>query len=249
LGNYILDKSDGGLYFGIKELAAMTDVTSNPIYTDDDAARAFLEELRWPEGVICIHCGGFGDAIAPVENTGKRTKPPVAGKRYRPAREGLYYCNDCKGQFSVTVGTVMEDSHIPLHKWVYAFHLLCSSKKGCSSHQLQRSLKISYKSAWYLSHRIREAMRSGFLAPPMGGNPSKFVEADETFLGRKEGTKKAKGGYHHKMAAMTLIDRSTGEARSFHIDAVDGKTILPIVRANVAKESSRKTPTPLSGGI
>ena len=149
----------------------MTDITKNPIYTDETAARRFLEELRWPEGVLCVHCGGFGDDIAPVQNTGKRTKPAVEGKRYRPAREGLYYCNACEKQFSVTVGTVMEDSHIPIHKWVYAFHLLCSSKKGISAHQLHRMLGVSYKSAWYLGHRIREAMRSGLPCPTDGRQP------------------------------------------------------------------------------
>jgi transposase-like protein len=192
----------------------MTAVTTTPIYCEETAARAFLEQLRWPEGVICIHCGAFGDAVASVQNAGKRTKPPREGKRYRPARHGLYYCNDCKGQFSVTVGTVMEASHIPLTKWVYAFHLLCSSKKGCSSHQLHRTLKVSYKSAWYLSHRIREAMRSSFLAPPIGGTPAKFVVAGEPFIATKEGVEKAKGGYHHHMAAMTNIDPITGEAAS-----------------------------------
>jgi len=139
----------------------LTDITKEPMFTDEDAARAYIERLRWPEGVLCVHCGAFGDDIAPVQNTGKRTKPPVEGKRYRPAREGLYYCNACKSTFSVTVGTIMEDSHIPLHKWLLAYRLLCSSKKGISSHQLHRTLGISYKSAWHLSHRIRETMRSG----------------------------------------------------------------------------------------
>jgi transposase-like protein len=188
--------------------------------------------------VLCVHCGAFGDAIATVENTGKRTKPDKAGKKHRPARAGLYYCNSCKTQFSVTVGTIMEDSHIPLNKWLIAYRLLCSSKKGISSHQLHRTLGISYKSAWYLSHRIRETMRSGFLAPPMGGAPSKIVEADETFIGRKEGQPKGRRAMHHKMAVLTLVDRTTGEARSFHVDKVDGNTIIPIVQANVAKETS-----------
>jgi hypothetical protein len=185
-----------------------------------------------------VHCGAFGQDVAAVQNTGKRTKPTAPGKRYRPAREGIYYCNQCKKQFSVTVGTIMEDSHLPLHKWLLAYRLLCSSKKGISSHQLHRTLGVSYKTAWHLSHRIRETMRSGFLAPPMGGTPQKIVEADETFIGRKEGQPKGRRGSHHKVAVLTLIDRTSGEARSFHIDHVDGKTIIPIVKANVAKETA-----------
>jgi transposase-like protein len=214
----------------------MTDITGNPIYTDEAAARAYLERLRWPGGILCVHCGSYGDDIAPVQKTGKRTKPTAPGKRYRPAREGLYYCNACKGQFSVTVGTIMEDSHLPLHKWLLAFRLMCSSKKGISSHQLHRTLGVSYKTAWHLSHRIRVCMRSGFFAPPMGGS-GKTTEADETFIGRQEGQKKARSGYHHKMAVLTLIDRATGEARSFHIDKADSQNIMPIVRENIAKES------------
>jgi transposase-like protein len=220
----------------------MADITKNPIFTDEAAARRFLEELRWPQGVLCVHCGAFGDDIAPVANTGKRTKPPVEGKRYRPAREGLYYCNACTKQFSVTVGTVMEDSHIPLHKWVFAYRLFLGAKNGISAHELHRTLGISYKSAWYLGHRIRESMRTGGLAPPvMGGNQSKVVEADETFIGKKQDVRKHRGGYGHKHAVLTLIDRSSGEARSFHIDNADSANIVPIVKANVAKETTIAT--------
>jgi transposase-like protein len=219
----------------------MTDITNNPIYTDEAAARRFLEEVRWPEGVLCVHCGAFGDDIAAVQKTGKRTKPEAPGKRYRPAREGLYYCNACKKQFSVTVGTVMEDSHIPLHKWVYAYRVFLSAKNGISAHEMHRTIGVSYKSAWYLGHRIRESLRRGGLAPPvMGGGQSRVVEADETFIGRKKDVTK-KRGYSHKHAVLTLIDRTTGEARSFHIDNAGAANIVPIVRANVARETTVAT--------
>ncbi len=213
----------------------MADITNNPIFTDEAAARAHLENLRWPQGVVCLHCGGFGDAISAVQKTAKRRKPTPEGERYKPARAGRYYCKDCEGTFTVTVGTVMEDSHIPLNKWIYGFYLMLSSKKGISSHQLHRTLGVSYKTAWFMSHRIREALRNGFLAPPMTGPIS---EADETFIGRKEGEKRGKSGYHHKNAVLALIDRQTGEARSFHVDKADAQNIMPVVRANIAKETA-----------
>jgi len=135
----------------------MSDIT-NPIFHDEDLARAHIEKLRWPDGVVCPHCGAPKELIALVERTGKRTKPTPEGKKHRPARKGLYYCNSCREQFTVRVGTVLEKSHIPLHKWLAGFFMMCSSKKGVSAHQLHRSLKLSYKSAWFMAHRIREAM-------------------------------------------------------------------------------------------
>lgn len=220
----------------------MTDITKNPIFTDEAAARRFLEELRWPKGVICVHCGGFGDAVAAVQITGKPIKPVKAGKKHRPPRQGLYYCNDCRGTFTVTTKTVMEDSHVPLNKWVYAFREMMASKNGISAHQLHRTIGVSYKTAWFLGHRIREALRTGGLAPPvpMGGNQNKVVEADETFIGKKRDVTK-KRGYGHKHAVLTLIDRTSGEARSFHVDKATAADIVPIVRANVAKETTVAT--------
>jgi transposase-like protein len=140
----------------------MADVTKNPVFTDAAAARAHLERIRWPEGVLCVHCGAYGDAISVVQKTQKRRRPKTEGKRHKPARLGRYYCKACEGTFTVTVGTVMEDSHIPLNKWLHAFYLMLSSEKGVSSHQLHRTLGVSYKSAWFMSQRIREALRSGF---------------------------------------------------------------------------------------
>jgi transposase-like protein len=219
----------------------MTAIPNNPIFNDEDAARAHLERLRWPNGVLCVHCGAFGDAISPVEKTDKRRKPADPNKRRKPARKGRYYCKSCEGTFTVTVHTVMEDSHIPLHKWLYAFREFLSSKNGVSAHQLHRALGVSYKSAWFMGHRIREALRQGGLAPPkMGGTPSKVVEADETFIGRKRDVAKQRG-YHHKHAVLTLIDRATGEARSFHVDEANAANIVPIVKANVARETTVAT--------
>jgi transposase-like protein len=153
----------------------MTDLT-NPIYTDEDAAREHLEALRWLNGPVCPHCG-MVEGIARVEGTKKAH------------RTGLYYCNGCKGQFTVTVGTLFERSHVPLHKWVLAYHLLLASKKGMSSHQLHRMLGVTYKTAWFMSHRIRESLRD---PKPEGlGGTGKVVEADETYFGPKDGSRRA----------------------------------------------------------
>ena len=138
----------------------------------------------------------------------------VEGKSARP---GLYYCGACKSQFTVTVGTIFERSKVPLSKWWFAIHLLASSKKGMSAHQLHRMIGVTYQTAWFMEHRIREAMRDGDLAP-MGGGGS-VVEVDETYIGRKNGFEVSRGGWH-KNAVLTLVERG-GSARSFHIDSSD----------------------------
>src|SRR2546422_10552251 len=140
------------------------------IYTDENAARRHLEKLQWPDGPICPHCGVVNEA---TKLEGKSTRP------------GVYKCRPCQKPFSVTVGTVFEDSHVPLHKWLYASHLLTASKKGISSHQLHRTLGVTYKTAWFMSHRIREAMRPAALTPT--GGAGRTVEADETMTGKVEG--------------------------------------------------------------
>lgn len=143
----------------------------NPAFTNEDEARKALEAVRWPNGPVCPHCGNVDqDKIAKGQ-----------GKKHRP---GLFYCAACNDQFTVTVGTVMEDTKIPLSKWWMAMHLLGSSKKGMSSHQLHRMLGITYKSAWFLTHRIREAMK--MVNPEPIGGEGKVVEADETYFGRRE---------------------------------------------------------------
>src|SRR5512135_3572179 len=141
-------------------------------FHDEEAARQYLEALRWPNGPVCPHCGG-------VERNSK-----LEGKSHRP---GLVFCGDCRKQFTVTVGTVFERSKIALHKWVYATHLMCSSKKGVSSKQLERVLGVTYKTAWFMSHRIREAMKPD--STPLMGSGGGTVEADETYIGRKPGRK------------------------------------------------------------
>ena len=191
-----------------------------PIFQDEDKAREWLEARVWPNGPTCPHCG----------NADLHRITPLRGKAHRP---GLYQCNECREQFTVTVGTVFERSKIPLTKWLAALFLLVSSKKGISAHQVHRSLDISYKSAWFMMHRLREAMREGGLAP-MGGEGSQ-VEIDETFIGRKQGAKK-RAGFGHKHAVLSLVERG-GSVRSFHVDSTKKEDVLPIVRANIDRET------------
>jgi transposase-like protein len=192
----------------------------DPRFTDETAAREALEAIVWPNGPVCPHCGN-ADSVR------------IAKLETKTARPGLRYCNECKGQFTATVGTIFERSKIPLTKWWLAMHLIGSSKKGISSHQLHRMLGVSYKSTWFMMHRIREAMRAGGLAP-MGG-PGSIVEVDETFIGRKDGEEIRQGAWH-KNAVLTLVERG-GTARSFHIEDATKENIVPIVRANIARES------------
>jgi transposase-like protein len=159
------------------------------IYTDETAARRHLEKLQWPNGPECPHCGVVGNAKL------------LEGKSTRP---GVYKCRECEKPFSVTVGTVFERSHIPLHKWLYAVHLLTASKKGHSSHQLHRVLGVTYKTAWFMSHRIREAFRP--TNPPALGGTGKAVESDETYIGKQEGHTEGRGK-DHKNIVLTLVER------------------------------------------
>jgi transposase-like protein len=198
-------------------------ILSQPHFHNEDAARARLEEIVWPHGPVCPRCGAM-DRIS-----------VVGGKTARP---GLLWCGACDRQFTVTVGTLFERSKVPLHKWFQAAHLLASSKKGISAHQLHRTLQVQYKTAWFMEHRLREAMRSGPLAA-MGGVDS-IIEVDETFIGRKPGVEARPGWVHHKHAVLTLVERG-GEARSFHIDDATKENIVPIVRANIARESHLMT--------
>lgn len=186
-------------------------------FTDEETARAHLESTRWPNGPVCPHCGG-------VERNSR-----LQGKAHRP---GLLFCGDCRAQFSVTVGTVFEDSKLPLHKWVYAIHLMCASKKGISSLQMSRVLGVTYKTAWFMSHRIREAMAQEPVGQ-LGGNGGGQVEMDETYIGNKKGH--ARKGHGHKHAVVSLVERH-GKVRSFHVANVTGKTLYPILRKHVARE-------------
>ncbi len=203
----------------------------NKIYTDDNAARAHLEKLLWPEGPICPHCGVIDQATR------------LKGKSTRP---GVWNCRACDEPFTVTVGTVYERSHIPLHKWVYATHLMAASKKGISAVQLQRMLGLgSYRSAWFLAHRIREALKPAGALPPLGG-AGKVVEADETYYGnvdtpRTETTRGRpylkSGRAGNKRPVVALVERG-GKARVFHVANADKATVAKLVREN-AHEASR----------
>ena len=206
---------------------------NEPQHQTEEAARQWFESLRWPDGVVCPHCGTLGRAYA-------RSKP------------GLYRCaeKECRKDFTVTTKSVMESSHIPLRLWAQAFTLLCSSKKGMSAHQVHRTLKITYKSAWFLCHRIREAMRTGGLGPMGGGG--KIVEADETYFGQVEErqlskqrkdrpyTKSGKSGPGGKRAIVALVERG-GRVRSFHPASADGVTVAAIVRDNIDRETRLHT--------
>jgi transposase-like protein len=190
---------------------------------DEDAAYAWVEALVWPDGPVCPHCG----------ETKRLSK--MQGKA---TRIGLYKCYACRKQFNVKVHTIFEKSHIPMRIWLQAMYLIAGSKKGISSNQLHRTLGISLKSAWFLSHRIREAMRESNLAPMGGGGG--IVEVDETFIGRKKDVKPEgqwRGrGYAHKHVVLTLVDRK-GEARSFHIERANSENIMAVVKANIDRET------------
>ena len=210
----------------------MTNITA-PHFTNEDKAREHLEVLRWPEGPFCPHCGSLNARRLPAQR-GRPSKAHPEGA----VRNGVVQCNDCRKQYSVTVGTVFESSKIPLHKWLLATHLLCASKKGMSAHQLHRMLGITYKSAWFMFHRIREAMRSDD-ASPMGGNGG-MVEVDETYIGRQKG-KPVRTGGGHKMKVLALVDRDSGKVRTFTDPNLTAKDIHPILRANIAKEARLMT--------
>jgi len=212
-----------------------------PHFASHELARGWLEKQRWPDGPVCSHCGSINRAY--------RNK----------AKPGFYRCAEpeCRKDFTVTTGTLMERSHIPLNKWLMAFYLMASSKKGVSAHQLHRSLNVTYKAAWFMCHRIREAMRDGGMDVPGGSGPlggsGKIVEADETYFGPTDeprerktpryGTKPTKGGRSgpaNKRAIVSLVERG-GNVRSFHVAVADKETVQRIVVENIAQESRLHT--------
>ena len=205
---------------------------SEPQYHDEAAAFAFLESVIWANGVTCPHCGVVGGRVYKLD--GVRGKPSAKSPE-GAIRYGLKKCGECRKQFTVKVGTVFEHARMPLHKMLQATLLLTSSKKGISSHQLARMLEVDYKSAWFLSHRIREALRSGELAVPFGsgGTP---VEVDETYFGHLKGQPVRTGG-GHKMKVISLVDRATGAIRSYTFDQMISTYVEPIVKANIAREA------------
>jgi len=203
-------------------------------FNDPDAAREYLEGIRWPDGPFCPHCGSFAARRLP-DQRGKPSKKNPEGS----IRKGVIQCNDCRQQYTVTVGTVFGDSKIPLHKWMLANHLMVASKKGISAHQLHRMLGITYKSAWFMAHRIREAMTDTANTPMGGGGGT--VEVDETFIGREPGVEKKAGGAHHKMKVLSMVDRDTKRVRSFVVDDLTVNTIWPILAENIRRDSRLMT--------
>lgn len=194
---------------------------TDPIYSDPNNAREHLEKLLWPNGPFCPHCGNADPGrIAKLE--GKSTRP------------GVYKCNECEKPFSVTVGTVFESSHVPLNKWLYATHKLNSGKKGTSAHQLHRELGVSYKTAWFMSHRIREAMAPA-TPSPLGGE-GKVVEADETEIGGKAKNRAYRKSVPKKAIVLSLVERG-GAVRSTRVANVTSKTLRPVI----VKAASRKS--------
>ncbi len=182
---------------------------TNPIFSDEEKVREHLEAQRWPDGVTCPFCGGL-DAVSPLK-----------GASMGP---GWYHCNDCRDKFTVRVGSVMERSHIPLTKWALAFHLMCASKKGVSAKQMQRMLGFtSYKSAWFMCHRIREAMKPDAKAGPLGG-PGKTLESDETFVGSKAKNAHKNKPVPKKHAVHALVERD-GRVSARHVPDMTAKTL------------------------
>jgi len=202
----------------------MTFDLTAPMFTNEAAAVAHLENDRWPGGTVTCPLCGCGDKIH-----------KMGGK----TQAGMYVCYDCKGKFTVRTGTVFERSHIPLHKWLLATYLMGSSKKGISAHQLHRMLGITYKSAWFMAHRIREAMAPANTGNTFGSGGG-IVEVDETFIGRKRGMAK-KAAHHHKMKVLTLVDRNSKQALSRVLSHLDLKEIVPIMRNNISKEAKLVT--------
>jgi transposase-like protein len=211
----------------VKEQPAMKSELSAPHLQDEAAAFAFVEAKLWPAGPVCHHCGVIGQAHR------------LLGKSSRP---GLWKCYACRKPFTVRMGTIFESSHVPLRIWLQVIYLMNSSKKGFSTRQIQRTIGGSMKTAWFLGHRVRECMKPGTAGndlPPPGGEGA-VIESDETYIGRKAGMKKRRGGGAHKNVVLSLVERG-GSVRSFHINRASVPDILPIVRENVAKESRLHT--------
>lgn len=208
------------------EISAVS-ILSRPHFHDEVAAFAYLESSIWPNGPVCPHCGCMGRITGVKANVDKRI------------RIGLHRCGDCKKQFRATVGTVFEHVRIPLNKCLQAAHLMCSSKKGMSAHQISRILEVQYKTAWFLCHRIREAMRDGSVLPPLGG-PDGVVEADETYVGGKAKNRAFCKEPPKKEAVLSLVERD-GKVRSFHVANVTAESVKPIIAANADKASAFMT--------
>ena len=215
-------------------------VLSKPYFHDEAAAFEYVEGIIWGGEPVCPHCGVVGRSYA-LKNV--RTKPSKKNPE-GVVRHGLKKCGACRSQFTVRKGTIFEESHVPMHKWLQAIYLMCSSKKGVSALQLQRTLEVQYNTAWFLAHRIREAMRLGDLAP--FGMNGETVEVDETFIGTDTdapppSTQSKARTINQMMKVVSLIERETGRARSFVVDRYTVQDIVPIVEANLACEAHLRT--------
>ncbi|MGN6279344.1 MAG: IS1595 family transposase [Sphingomonas sp.] len=207
-----------------------------PRFIDEDTAREHLEALRWPEGPFCPHCGSLSATRLPAQR-GRPSKRNPEGA----LRKGVIQCNDCRKQYTVTVGTLFEDSKVPLNKWLLANHLLCSSKKGMSAHQLHRMIGVTYKTAWFMFHRLREAMAATDDTP--FGSGGGMVEVDETYVGRdperphkpkaRVGGRTTAPNFRNKIAVVSLIDRETGRSSSVVVQNVTIAELQPIIAAKV----------------
>jgi transposase-like protein len=206
-------------------------VLDRPYFRDEAAAYAKLESIVWPNGPACVHCGTMDRA--------KR----MGGKATRP---GLYKCYACRKQFRVTVDTVFESSHVPLHNWLQAVFLMMSSKKGVSSNQIHRTMGVTLKTAWFMTMRIREALKTADTDGLGGGG--RTVEGDETFVGRKPGTKKGRGTAHLN-PVMSLVERG-GRVRSFHVPNVTSNNLRPIIAKHVYQDTRfQSDESPIYTGI
>ncbi len=224
----------------------MASVINQPYFHDEAAAFAALEGIMWPGGKpeSCPHCGVVGKANRLAVQTSKPSKRNPQGK----AVHGLWKCYACRKQFTVRKGTVFEESRLPLHLWFQAAHLMCSSKKGVSANQLHRTLSCTLKTAWFVAHRLREAMAQGNLNPfGIGGTP---VEADEVYIGRWRRKGENERSFNHKMKVLTLIDRETGAARSTVMGKINAVTVGRVVAKNVAREARLMTDqSPVYGDV
>lgn len=200
----------------------MTALTA-PQFQNEDKAREHLEAIRWPDGPVCPHCGSQGHY-------------KLQGKAHRP---GLYKCKDCHKQYSVTVGTVFERSKIPLTKWLMATYLMCSSKKGISSHQIHRTLGVTYKTAWFMTHRIREAMRDTSTDQIGGEGTSGLVEADETYFGKSK--EKRHGPFLSEKEKVVAVVERKGRVRTFHVPSVNQEALKPILTEHIAASARLMT--------
>lgn len=207
----------------------MTAVFQDPVFQDEYKAREALEALRWPEGPICPHCGNsHQERIAKIEGEKKSHRP------------GLHYCNECKGQFTVTVGTVFERSKVPLTKWWMAAHMMNSAKNGVSAHEIHRTLGVTYKTAWFMMHRLREAMTD--LKPSGMGGTGHQVQADETCYGNtSKRSKTYRKGLKHKSGVVGLVNPADGQVRTFAVKSATKETVKEILWTNVHRGSTLVT--------